>query len=402
MKSVLDVAAGAALALALAWSGAARSATFTVTSTDDDGPGSLREAIVAANGNPGADVIEFDVKGSIVLLSPLPVVAGSLSLQGPGAEQLVIDAGKAHRHFRFGGVAGNQYLVQDLTLRDGHAGGDAGGSILSLATVALTVRRCIVEASTSDDAGGGIAAFGPLLLEDSIVRGNEGRFGGGISLAGADSEIRRSAIVFNQAENGGGIVVNPGAQVTIENSTVSGNMAYDPGLGAGTGGGIGAVASAAVSLIHVTIADNVAEQGAGIALTGGAVLDGMANSILAYNELWDSPSPSNCFGPMPSDFGNLSSDFTCAFGGASDLDDVDPLLDAPADNGGFAPTRMLLSGSPAIDSALSGHCLAEDQRGLVRPDTPDGACDRGALEVSPGDHPDLIFANGFEEQQWPR
>ena len=40
---------------------AAASVTFTVTNTDDSGPGSLRQAIIDANDNPGKDKIVFNI-----------------------------------------------------------------------------------------------------------------------------------------------------------------------------------------------------------------------------------------------------------------------------------------------------------------------------------------------------
>jgi hypothetical protein len=43
---------------------AARAADFTVINTDDSGPGSLRQAIVDANANPGTDRILFNIPGS--------------------------------------------------------------------------------------------------------------------------------------------------------------------------------------------------------------------------------------------------------------------------------------------------------------------------------------------------
>ena len=55
-------------------------AVFTVTTTADDGPGSLRQAILDANAvaNADPDQIQFNIAGvgvrHIALLSPLPVV----------------------------------------------------------------------------------------------------------------------------------------------------------------------------------------------------------------------------------------------------------------------------------------------------------------------------------------
>lgn len=49
--------------------------TFTVINTDDDGPGSLRQAIVDANGNAGHDDIVFNIPGSGVhTIAPLAIL----------------------------------------------------------------------------------------------------------------------------------------------------------------------------------------------------------------------------------------------------------------------------------------------------------------------------------------
>jgi hypothetical protein len=59
---------------------------FRVFNTNDDGPGSLRQAIVDANNNPGADTINFSIPGagipSIRLLSQLPSVEDAVTIDG--------------------------------------------------------------------------------------------------------------------------------------------------------------------------------------------------------------------------------------------------------------------------------------------------------------------------------
>src|SRR5438093_4584214 len=61
-------------------------ADFEVTSTQDAGVGSLRQAILDANDNQGADRIVFNIPGSGVQtirpLSPLPVITEGLVLDG--------------------------------------------------------------------------------------------------------------------------------------------------------------------------------------------------------------------------------------------------------------------------------------------------------------------------------
>jgi len=389
-----NVLSPAALLLLLGVTAAAPSlaATFTVSNTDDDGEGSLRAAIVAANGATGADVIDFSVTGTITLLSALPIVVESLDIIGPGAGMLVIDGNQDQRHFRFAGPVGSSYRIQGLTLRNGFSS-DAGGSVLVSGNAALEVDGCIIEDSVATAEGGGIAAFGPVQISNTTLRGNRGTFGGGLYAIGADHTVKRSAVLLNTAEQGGGVYAGAGVELELENVTIAGNMAQD-GFEGGFGGGI-SIAAGTTAISHVTLADNIADQGGGIALVGG-LLSTFANNVLNRNSLWNE-QPSNCLGNLPDDFANLSSDGTCQMFGESDLENTDPLLAGLALNGGTTPSLLPLPGSPAIDSAATGFCAARDQRDLLRPEGPDGLCDRGALEVYPEiDHQFEIFFDGFE------
>ncbi len=77
-------------------------ATFAVSNALDAGAGSLRQAILDANANPGADVVQFDpaLSGSTILLSSGQMaIADDLHVQGPGADLLAIIAGGVSRIF---------------------------------------------------------------------------------------------------------------------------------------------------------------------------------------------------------------------------------------------------------------------------------------------------------------
>jgi hypothetical protein len=74
--------------------------SFTVTSTADGGPGSLRQAILDANANPGLDSIDFNIPApgvqTIAPLSPLPVVTDSVIIDGytqPGSSPNTLPSG---------------------------------------------------------------------------------------------------------------------------------------------------------------------------------------------------------------------------------------------------------------------------------------------------------------------
>jgi hypothetical protein len=75
-------------------------ATFTVTNTDDSGPGSLRQAILDANANAGADTIAFDIPGNgvhtIQPQTPLPEISDPVTIDGytqPGSSPNTLAVG---------------------------------------------------------------------------------------------------------------------------------------------------------------------------------------------------------------------------------------------------------------------------------------------------------------------
>src|SRR5262249_27671723 len=75
-----------AAGLSLAMAAAASANIYTVSNTNDTGAGSLRQAILDANGNPGADAIHFAITGSgvhtITPVTALPVVTDPLPSDG--------------------------------------------------------------------------------------------------------------------------------------------------------------------------------------------------------------------------------------------------------------------------------------------------------------------------------
>ena len=60
--------------------------SFVVTNTNDSGAGSLRQAILDANANEGAETITFSIPGSgrhtITLATALPAVTENTTIDG--------------------------------------------------------------------------------------------------------------------------------------------------------------------------------------------------------------------------------------------------------------------------------------------------------------------------------
>ena len=321
--------------------------------------------------------------GDVIIVAPATYnesglnLSVSLTVVGSGAATTIISGGGPHSVVRVNG--GANVSLAGLTIRNGappicaFGHGSSGGGISNYGT--LTISNATI-ASNRADYGGGIYNAGTLAINDSTISGNYScHYGGGIYDAGTvtinDSTLSGNSA--NSCEGGGqgaGILVRGTA--SLNNSTVSNNTACD-------GGGI-FVFSGAASLNNSTVSNNSAYGIEGIGGLQGAVT--VKNSIVANN------SRGNCDSSVISSGYNLSSDNTCNFHEAGDLNNIDPLLGPLQNNGGPTQTQALLDGSPAIDAGNSGGCtdgsghlLTTDQRGMPRPDHEDtGGCDMGAYE----------------------
>ncbi len=94
--ALLNLRAGASLALVCAMAASARADVITVTNTNDSGPGSLRQALADAN---DGDIINFAVTGTIGLTSGELLVNNSVTISGPGASVLAVNANAKSRVF---------------------------------------------------------------------------------------------------------------------------------------------------------------------------------------------------------------------------------------------------------------------------------------------------------------
>ena len=151
--------------------------TLFVNNTNDSGVGSLRQAVLDANNQPGADTIQFKntALGTITLASQL-TLTGDTEINGPSADGLTVSGGGVSRVFKI--EAGATVTIKKLKITNG-----------SVAGIEL---------------GGGIQNLGTLTLKDSVVTGNFATVqGGGISNRGI-LNISRSKVTANRATNSGG------------------------------------------------------------------------------------------------------------------------------------------------------------------------------------------------------
>lgn len=341
----------------------AQGATLTVTSLQDSGSGTLRSAIdLAASG----DTIDFQagLSGVITLESPLPVLDQDLTLQGPGAGVITVSGNDLHRVFFV--ESGAVVVISGLTIADGFTDEPFGST------------------DETDGFGGGIFNRGNLTLEDSIVQDNIAEFGGGGLSNDGTLNLRRSTITGNSTDTDtntiGGGIENFNGSVGIVQSTISGNLAN-------SGGGIENFGGE-VTLLFSTVAENSAASGSGVLNDGDFTAK---NSLVA-----DNPGGGDC-----ADFGtsfdatgdNLDTDGTCP--GFGQTTSAALALGSLADNGGPTATHALGETSVAVDAAadctdVDGMTeIAEDQRGVVRPQGP--ACDIGAFELEQAAEPEILL-----------
>ncbi|MEX0726234.1 MAG: right-handed parallel beta-helix repeat-containing protein, partial [Planctomycetaceae bacterium] len=243
---------------------------------------SLREAIEWANANAGADTITFDADlagGTITLGGTQITISDDLTITGLGADQLTIDADGLSRIFNIDDGTGTAIDVEivGLTLTGGDPGGsNDGGAILNQESLA------IAESVISGNAaylGGGIYNYGILAIVDSVISGNEALQGGGISQYGSYAELTvvNTTISGNTADELGGGIVNFSGKMTIANSTIADNLGVSYG-----GGGIfnfNHDPSHTTTILNSTITGNSTGAAGGGIYHNGGILTSINNTI---------------------------------------------------------------------------------------------------------------------------
>jgi hypothetical protein len=341
--------------------------TFTVDHLADDllGDGlngSLRYCI--KNAIDGDD-IQFDpsVTGTINLTGALPDLTHSISLDGPGPDQLTVrrDTGGYYRIFTVD--SGTTVSISGLTISNGlvEAGGgiyNNGGGIYNAGTLTLSNAtlsgNVIVTSFSTYGNGGGIYNSGTLTLNRSTVSGNSASLGGDIDNAG-------------------------GGTVTVSNTTVSGNYAF---------GGGGIYNSGTVTLNNATVSDN--HTYAHFYYSSG--IDNHNGTLHTRNTLIAGNTGLSGVPDLAGNLGSLGHNLIGNTQGGSgfdptDLLNVNPMLSPLQDNGGPTKTMALLPGSPAIDAGDNTDAPDWDQRGegfprivgIIDPNNP--VIDIGAFEV---------------------
>lgn len=242
--------------------------SYIVTTLHDENDGesdpgigqgtSLREAVALASraGTPQTITFAPGLAGTLVLTLGQIGITTSLTIDGPGARVLAIDAGMSSRAFQIT-YSDSPYdvTIRGLTITRGSAGTLEGGAISSFGK--LTLDSVYIHHSSAS-RGGGIFAAGPLTVINSTIANNTALTdGGGIYAFSADLTLVNSTIAGNQAQQAGGgilsISVSP-SQTTLINVTLATNQAAN---GSGFSGRTGTSTPYSLTLQNTICTDSV-------------------------------------------------------------------------------------------------------------------------------------------------
>jgi len=226
-----------------------------VTSGPDglDG-GSLRAAIIEANGSDGADTLSLDANTTYTLdvdgagedeaASGDLDILGEIAIEGNGA---TIDA-SALGDRAFHVLADGNLSLVDVTVTGGTAedepsaeGGGSGGAVLNAGT--LMGQGIVLDSNSATRAGGAIEASegSSTTLASADLTGNSAGEapgnGGGLHITGAgDAKITDSTINGKTAALEGGGLWNGSGTMTVSGTQVTDNTASRAEADGGGGG----------------------------------------------------------------------------------------------------------------------------------------------------------------------
>ena len=249
---VVAVPAGAFVAVVPAE--VAGASTVNVTNCGDSGAGSLRNVIASAS---SGDTIAFALSPSCRLITETSgaiTIATNLTIEGPGAGNLVVSGDRTNTVFVFDrGVTAS---VSGLTIKDGTA--YAGGGISNGGTLTITDTTLSGNGKRASLGGGIYNYLGTLTVRHSTLLDNTAATGGGIFSTGGRLTVTDSTFSGNRAPGSGGGGISSGGTLTVADSTFSHNSAPN-----GAGGGI-AVTTGTVKVTDTAFSGNSASDGGGI------------------------------------------------------------------------------------------------------------------------------------------
>lgn len=221
---------------------------------------------ITFNCGPAPTTIQF----SIVKL----VTLGNVTIDG--ANLITLNAGNNDRHFFAG--PGITFHLKNITLRDGNSLVGGGAIEASGATVILDGVQLVNNYSSV--SGGAIYCYdGTLTIRNSLFENNGSGTGGAVYNDGCAVGIDDSRFLTNEALDplgrGGAIANFPPGTLTLSDSLLQGNSAFD-------GGAIYNDTNSTAALSEVRLVANEAGHGGGIENSGTLTI---VDSLLQGNKV---------------------------------------------------------------------------------------------------------------------
>ncbi|MBP0015242.1 MAG: lamin tail domain-containing protein [Roseofilum sp. SBFL] len=398
----------------LAYELAATALSTEVTNTNDSGEGSLRQALIHAAANPGADTITFtgttftDATDDTITLTSGELTyfsnAGNdVTIQAPGNASLTVSGDNTFRVFNFDSAS--EVTIDGLAIFNGFSGlSDNGGGILNRNTGTANVINSTLPQNVAEVAGGAIynENVGTINVINGTLFDNDADFalgGGGIyNHSTGTINVINSALLGNDSNfGGGGIYNNSTGIVNITNSTLSGN---ESNFG---GGGI-YNSTGAINVINSTLSANVASNGGGIYNNSTGTIN-VTNTIITGNTASGNP---DVFGTFTSNGFNIIGNTTGSTGfGVTDITGVaaNTVINTTlSNNGGTTETHALVPGSPGLDAGNNADVpgtITTDQRGTGFARIRFGTVDIGAYEEqTPLIISEIMYNPASAEHNW--
>ena len=278
------------------------------------------------------------------------------------------------------------------------SGGNGGAIVMDGNGRSLFICGTSIEENSAGALGGALFRTGyesePSVIDRSRIVNNSVRDsldpdmpngGGGLYIQGTNVSLTDSTISGNSARQYAGVwILGHGANApgvaNLTNVTITENFTYprDPFTTRGIGAGLIIGDNTTGTVLNCTILNNRAQFASGILNVSPLTV---RNSIISNHadNIW---TPLNCMGSNYSTPpGTGQNNIQWPNGRQDDMDCVpgitrtDPLMGQLADNGGPTETVSPLAGSPVLNAGTN--CPPLDQRGAARSEP----CTIGAYEV---------------------
>ena len=298
--------AGAAATISVDSSG---DGTATASNCTDSMPGNCTIRDAAALAVDG-DTITFNAAMSNITLTNGGIALGAVNITGPGSASLAITTTAAagfYNLFYFSGtgdvtVSGlsitknrikaknaGTFTLDDVSIAD--SSGGWGGALYAANSSDLVISGSHFESNESGNAAQGGAIWaqngGDFTISDSEIINNSAQSngqGGGIWVNSSSFTMSNSQVTGNVANNGGGLTVITNGAVTITDSEISSNTTGFGGAGASIGLADGNLPADAVTIERTTIDGNVMSgsgDGGGLDISLRSLV--MSNSTVSNN-----------------------------------------------------------------------------------------------------------------------